>query len=107
MDEKKQYTQSHNKTHALHKYQKKKAFNEFFLTAQNLKLFGQKLQHFSNDAFQKCLLFGIEFDYCLPIGMFNSRTSALKISESELFRQRAMLLRDVSFGKRQVGIHSS
>ena len=24
----------------------------FFLTAKNLKLFGQKLQHFSNDAFQ-------------------------------------------------------
>ena len=77
------------------------------MTAQNLKLFGQKLQHFSNDAFQKCLLFGIEFDYCLPRGMFNSRTSTIKISESELFRQRGMLLRDVSFGKRQVGIHSS
>ena len=25
---------------------------QFFLTAQNLKLFGQKLLHFSNDAFQ-------------------------------------------------------
>ena len=24
----------------------------FFLTAQNLRLFGQKLQHFSNDVFQ-------------------------------------------------------
>ena len=30
------------------------SITEFFLTAQNLKLFGQKLEHFSNNAFQSC-----------------------------------------------------
>ena len=59
---------------------------KFFLTAQNLKLFGQKLQHFPNNEFQSYYdLFQVNWLKSMIVWLYHSMTETSRLKNVVIF----------------------